>query len=161
MRGSNLKKPNGRIRLWRREVLRVALQQAPIQRRVPQCAPRFPERQVQLPDANAPDRLQWVFHLAGHFALHLWNRCVSLLYLYVNTYITTRHIAQHLHYWNWRAKVRIAIFFNEELELVPDGTFQLSWDPVWPHRMCRNIWCDHMFKHTFTLVITPNLSYQR
>jgi len=63
-----------RIRLWRREILSVTLQQGAVQRRVSQRAPRFPERQVQLPDADAPDGLQRVLHLTGHFALHFWNR---------------------------------------------------------------------------------------
>lgn len=47
-----------RIRLGWREVLRVALQKSPVQRGVTQRAPGFPKRQMQLSDANTPDRLQ-------------------------------------------------------------------------------------------------------
>ncbi|KZC07437.1 hypothetical protein WN55_09429 [Dufourea novaeangliae] len=59
------------IRLWRRQVLRVALKKRAVQGRVPEGAPGLPKRQMKLPYADTPDRLQRILHLTRHLAFNL------------------------------------------------------------------------------------------
>lgn len=66
-----------RIRLRRREVLRVALEKSAVQGRVSEGAPGLPERQVKLSYTHAPDRLQRILHLTRHLAFNLCEQKIQ------------------------------------------------------------------------------------